>query len=315
MNRRNQILIALLVVQIAIGTWVFWPKPATAGGEPVFPDYGPDDVVAFTIEDGEGDQTTLEKTEDGWVLPQADGYPAQADKITPALEKLLSLSTGRMVTRNAVSHRQLQVAADEFMRRIELELTDGTAQAFYLGSSPSYGATHFRLEDQDETYLTTGVSVWDVRATPSTWVDTTYFSVPQEELTQVTLENAQGTMTFVRNEEDKWTLTGLAADEEPSVSQAGALVNRVAKVTLMEPLGQEEKASYGLDDPNAVVTLETASETHTLLIGAEIEDKGHVVKASTSPYYVIVSQVNIGNLIDAEPETFILDIPTPTPEA
>jgi hypothetical protein len=313
MNRRNQILSALLLVQVVIGVVIFWPKPATAGEAPVFPDQAPEDVVALTIEDGEGDQTTLRRTEDGWVLPEAGDYPAQGDRVTPVLEDLLSLSTGRLITRNPVSHRQLQVAEDEFVRRIELTWADEATETFYLGSSPSYGATHFRLAGEDETYLTDEVSVWDIKATSSTWVDTTYLSVPQEELTQVTLENAHGTMTFVKNEEGRWAITKVGPGEEPNVSQASALVNKASRVTLARPLGREEEPDYGFDDPNAVVTLETEEETITLLVGAQIPDVGYVVKASTSPYYVSVAEMAVNALIDKDPQAFIQQPATPTP--
>ena len=325
MKRHNQILAGILVVQIILSVFVFWPKSASTGAsEPLFPDLEAGDIVALTIADADDNSIQLKKVSgDGstelaevWVLPDADDYPAQLDKITPLLDKIVGLTTGRLVTRTDASHKRLQVDPDDFMRRIDVETTDRTKRTLYLGSSPKYGATHFRLDGQSETYLTSELSIWDTKADAASWVDTAYLSVPQDDITKITLENINGTFTFTEDHEGNWTMAGLAADETLDEAKVTALIQRAASVNMISPLGKEKLAVYGMDQPNAVVTLETGDKTTTLRVGVQDpDDNSYVVISSESPYYVRVSEYSVKDLVEKARDDFLQSPPTPTPEA
>ncbi len=265
--------------------------------------------------DADGNSIILRQVTGNWILPDADDYPAQADKITPLLDKIVGLTTGRLVTRTDASHKRLQVAPDDFVRRIDFETADGTKRTLYLGSSPKYGATHFRVDGQSETYLTSELSTWETKADAASWVDTAYLSVPQDDVTKMTLENTNGTFTFTKDDE-VWTMAGLAADETLDENKVTALVQQAASVNMVRPLGKEEQAAYGMDEPNAVVTLETEDKTITLRVGAKDPDaNSYVVISSESPYYVRVSEYSLNNLVENTRDDFLQAPPTPTPEA
>ncbi|MBM4431621.1 MAG: DUF4340 domain-containing protein, partial [Chloroflexi bacterium] len=214
MKRHHQILIGILAIQIILSVIVFWPRSATTGqSAPLFPNLKAEDIVALTIADGDGKSIALRKVTGNWVLSDAGDYPAQADKVTPLLEDIVGLSTARLVTRTAASQKQLQVAPNDFQRRIEFETSDGTKQALYLGSSPSYGATHFRRADRNETYLTNAITTWETNATANFWINTIYLSVPQEDVTRMTLQNGNGTFVFTKGDAGKWNMDGLAEND------------------------------------------------------------------------------------------------------
>jgi hypothetical protein len=316
MKRHNQILAGVLVIQIILGVVVFWPRSAATGAsEPLFPDLEAGDIAVLTIADADGNSIQLKRVSGDWVLPDADDYPAQADKITPLLDKIVGLTTGRLVTRTDASHKRLQVAPDDFVHRIDFETADGTKRTLYLGSSPRYGATHFRVDGQSETYLTNELSTWETKANAASWVDTGYLSVPRDDITKMTLENANGTFTFTKDGE-VWTMDGLAADETLDENKVTALVQQAASVNMVRPLGKEEQAAYGTDQPNAVVTLETSDKTITLRVGAKDPDaNSYVVISSESPYYVRVSGYSLNNLVENTRDDFLQAPPTPTPEA
>jgi hypothetical protein len=317
MKRHNQILAGILVIQIILGIVVFWPKSATTGAsEPLFSDLGAGDIVALSIADADGNSIQLKKVGGDWVLPEADDYPAQADKITSLLDKILGLTTGRLVTRTDASHKRLQVSPDDFMLRIDFETADGTKRTLYLGSSPQYGATHFRVEGQSETYLTSELSIWEAKAEADSWVDTAYLSVPEDDITKLTLENANGTFTFTKDDEGTWTMGGLAADETLDEAKVTSLIQRAATVNMIQPLGKEEQAAYGMDEPNAVVTLETGDKTITLRVGAKEPDANrYTVISSESPYYVQVYEYSVNDFVEKTRDDFLQLPPTPTPEA
>jgi hypothetical protein len=316
-KRHHLILAGVLVAQIILSVVFFWPRTSTAGqGELWFSDVEVGDVTTLTIEDEEGNLIELAQVTGEWALPEADNYPAQGDSVTSFLEKLLAVSTGRLVTQSDTSHKRLQVAPDEFVRRVTLETADGTQESLYLGSSPQFGAMHFRLEGQSETFLTSELTSFDANANASAWIDTSYQNVTQEDVTRLTLENGNGTFIFERGDEGSWALADLAEDEILDETQVTSLLRRAAVVSLKAPLGREEQPSYGMDAPNAVVTLETGEKTVTLHVGAQDADAAtYVVKSSESPYYVQVAEFNVRALVENGRDAFLKEPPTPEAES
>ena len=321
MKRHTLILIGILVIQIALSVAMFWPRQAAGDeGEPVFPNLDPRDIVEVTITDGEGNTLHLSSAQGDWVLPDAGDYPAGSESVEPLLEGLAGLTTGRLVTRTEPSHRSLQVADDDFLRRVVFQLAGGATRAVYIGSSPRYGVSHFRVFGQDEVYLTSDLQSWDVGTNATSWVDTSYLTVPRADITRLTLTNPNGTFAFTTGTPTEegatvWSMEGLAPEEELNNANVVALVNQAASVNMVAPLGREERDVYGLDEPNATVTIETVDDTVTVVVGAaDAGDANYVVKASTSPYYVHVSKWNVSYLVDYAREDFLILPPTPLPE-
>ena len=315
MKRHHQVLLGILAVQLVLSVVVFWPRSASTGeSEPIFADLETNDIVAFTVSDAEGQSISVRKVTGNWALSDVGDYPAQADKITPFLEDIAGLATGRLVTRTDASHKQLQVAPDEFQRRVEFETSDGAKQAFYLGSSPSYGATHFRRADRNETYLTNDITIWEVNATATSWIDTSYLSIPQEDIQKLTLQNANGVFTFTTDDEGNWTMEGPAADEIPDAAKIGSAVRQAGAITMSRPLGKVESASYGMDQPSAIATVQTAEKTVAVRVGSQDpSDNTYVLISSESPYYVRVSEYVGNQFVEKTRDDFLQAPPTPTP--
>ena len=315
MKRHNQILVGVLVVQIILSLVVFWPKSSAAvGSEPLFPDLEGDGIVALTITDADGNSITLRQVAGNWMLPDAGDYAVQQDKITPVLEKIAGLTTGRLVTRTDASHKRLQVAPDDFARRIEFETAGGETHTLYLGSSPSYGATHFRVDQQSETYQAGDLSAWDVNATANSWIDTAYLNIEQADITKMTLENANGVFVFTRDDQGNWTMDGLAETETLAETNVTSVIRQASSLNITAPLGKAEQAAYGMDAPNAVATVETAAKTLTLRVGAlDPADNSYVVISSESPYYARVSEFSVQSLVQNTRVDFIEVSPTSAP--
>jgi hypothetical protein len=88
------------------------------------------------------------------------------------------------------------------------------------------------------------------------------------------------------------------------------------------PIGKEEQASFGIDQPQATVTLKTKDgdqeKTYVLRIGAkDPDDSSYVASSSESPYFVRVAEFTGNNFIDKTREDFLELPPTPVlvPEA
>jgi hypothetical protein len=320
MNRGNQILAAILVAQIALAVLIFWPREASvAAGEPLFAGLEVDQVVRLAIRGGDGAEVQVSKGADGWVLADAGDYPVNPEAVPELLDKLVALQTGRLVAETRASHERLEVADDAYAYQVELELEDGTVHRLVLGSTPSYGAIHVRVEGQDPVYLVSDLSSSDVMPQLSNWIDTSYFSVPQDQIVGLTLENPNGTFELVK-EGDAWTMAGLAEDETLDTPGVNALVNRVSSVRMTRPLGTEPEDAYGLQEPSAVLVIHARGEegtatTYMLHVGAQSEeDSSYVLKSSESPYVVRVAEYVAQDWVEKDREGFLAQPPTPAAE-
>jgi hypothetical protein len=258
-RRWQGILLGLLLIQVLLVGFVYWPRQPSAGGRaPLVEVDLVQQVVQIAIQDDEQNEVRLLESSEGWVLPDADNYPLDAAQVESFLAKLASITTSSSVAQTADSHRRLQVAEGDFVRRIDLALEGGRHIVLYLGSSPSFGAIHVRREGDDAVYLTTGVAVSDASATAGSWVDPVYSSVPQDEIRTVEIANGAGAWTFVKLDDEMWSLTDLSSGETVDQSAVTALLNRIATLRMTEPVGEQIQANHGFDSPSANVTIRSA---------------------------------------------------------
>ncbi len=318
-SRFNLALAAVLVVQLALAGFVYWPRPVTGGdGTPLLGDLTTDAVTSMTIVDNTDRTVTLEKNGDDWTLGGTDGYPAKATSITDLIDKLVAIKSERLVATTAASQGRLQVADDNFLRKVDLTTAAGV-QTLYLGSSGGAGATHVRTEGDNNTYLTSAVASWDLNPVPSSWIDVAYFNVATTDILTATLENANGKLTFIRGDNDDWTLADLGADEQASTNNISTLMGRFSAMNLHTVLGKTEKPDYGLSTPLATITVTAKSadggeQTTTFVMGAKNEDSDtYYFKSSASPYYVLIAAYSGDDYASKQRSDYLVQ-PEPTPE-
>ena len=320
MNRRNQILAGVLVLQLVVAVIAFVPRltPATSESKPLLTGLTADKMAALSVTDNAGKSIDVGKQDGAWVLPKVDAYPASQSKIDSTLEQLAGLKTGALVARPSASHKQLQVADNDYQRKIDIQLTDGTTQTVYFGASSGGASSYVRVGGQDDVYLAQGVASFDFSTDPTGWIETTYLSVTQDSIISVKIENANGTFEFNKDAQNNWTMSGLSASEQFNSDSLVALLSRLSSLALSSPLGKQAKPEYGMDKPSATVTLAVKDPTGitksiTLRIGAkDSTDNSYVVISSESPYYVRVSGFQVDGFVTQTREKF-LATPTPAP--
>jgi hypothetical protein len=322
MKKQNQILTGLLVLQIILLAIVFWPEPSVASDEQLFDDLSADEIVQLTLHDAQGKQLVLAQKEGKWVLPEMDDYPVLEEPVNQLIDQIVAIRGDRIVAQSSSSHDRLKVSAQSFERLIEFEQQDGTQHKLYLGTSPRYQVLHVRPDDREAVYLALGLTAYEARPEASAWVDTTYLSIARDQIVSFTLANEHGQFKFSKDENDEWSLEGLATGEALNPTSVNSLVNRVANVSLERPLGTEEQGDYGMDDPQAVVTVQTQDEennenTYVLRVGAQVtedEEVGYIVKSATSPYFVVAPEYTVTDLIEKQRQDFLQPAATPSPE-
>ncbi len=350
MNRLNKILAFILALQLVLlAARALWPESESrALGEALLANFDTAAVTQLRITDAGGKQLVLKKDGDNWVLPDYGNYPVMPTRVSLLLDKIKGLRTDRLITRSTTSHRRLRVSNDEFERLIEIESGDSTHK-LYLGKSGGGSTLHVRLDDQPQVYLVSGLAISDAGVAVSGWIDTLYFSVPSDQVISLRLQNANGTFEFTKSG-DTWSMAGLAEGETLNQQALTTLLNQVTSLRMSTPIGKEEQADFGLDAPQATITLRvlepeetpeptpdiaqsplatatpdpqatpTATPTpryvekeYTILIGAARDD-GVVAKSPMSDYYVLLTEATAERFTQKTREDFITLPPTPTPE-
>lgn len=298
MKRLQQILTGLLLIQLLVVGVVFWPQgQVQAAGGPLLGDLEAEMVTAVTITDNNDDIVELTRQGEEWVLASGGDYPAAGEEIDQLLNKLLAVKDNRLVTQTAASHSRLEIGRDNFIRRIQLMLEDGSSQTLYMGTSVNPSTTHFRVEGQNEVYLANGLIASDASALARDWIDPVYVSLSRDAITDLVLKNANGTFEFHKTADDTWQYAGLGEGEQLVESQISALLTRITNIRMIEPLGTVETAAYGMDEPLATVTVtqetDEGTDSFTLLVGSQdAADNSYIIKWSESAYYVRVAAFN-----------------------
>ncbi len=324
LNKGNQILVAVLVVQLVVTVVAFMPGTTSASsqaGGPLLAGFKPDDVSSITIHDKDNNEIVLTRSKaDEWVMPKADNYPVASAQVASFLEKVQALKANRLIAQNRTSQNRLRVASDAYQRLVEFKEAGDKVDRLYIGTSGGTNATHMRVNDQDQIYLTSRLSEFDVPVQHNSWITTPYFSVAQANMTILRVQNAQGNFNL-KKVNGRWTLDGLSGTETLNQDKLNTLLGQISTVNLNAPIGTTDQDRFKMKTPTATITLTVQNEvtaaatqsavgnlpfkptatpgspspkivelTYTLTVGAKQSDSGdYVFKSSDSSYYVQVS--------------------------
>lgn len=287
MTRAQLYLAGLLLVQVVLILVFRSPlSGATTGSEarPLLPVL--DAITPNRIEIlGEDDASIrLVKRDGEWRVEaeDLDGFPADAAKIDGLLGDLQDIRVRRPVVSSARYHEAFQVTEDENEARLRMwdETGDEPDVDLILGSSPNFRTSHVRLAERDEVYQARGVSPYDLRPMPNSWIERDFVPVDEASVVGLTLTNASGGFELAK-EAEGWKVLAPADREGVAVDpeQVASLVRQATSLRLSEATGAVDRARHGFDEPAAKLVLRLAEEAEpaggelTLLIGGTPEDE------------------------------------------
>jgi len=317
MTKLQRILVIVLAVQLALTGFVFWPRGGAQTSQPLLKDFTADQVVDLSVSDANGATVSLEKQGDGWVLVGTGGFAAETSRVDAALQLLVDAKRNRQVANTADTHKRLQVAADSFLRRVDLTFTDGSTQIIYLGTSPASRATHVRLDGEDAVYLVGNLTANDFGATPASWIDTLYLNLPLESVQSLVVTNANGAFELNKDTGGTWKFSGRQPGEELQTTRITALVNSLAQLRMSAPVGTSVRPEYGLENPLALAQISAnqdgQTQTFTLRVGAQDEASGeYYAWVEDNDYVVKITAATAQSLISLKRDELVRALPTAT---
>jgi hypothetical protein len=316
MSRFNKILLIALVAQVGlvIATWSMRGSAPSVDAQPLIPDVSVDDVTALRIEaapanDKPGKVLSIKKSGDGWVLPEAGDYPADAKKVKTVLDALLSGRVRAPLASKKSNHNALEVGERTYSRKVKLTAGD-TTHDLVVGTARGTAA-HVRRANEDMVYLARGFSATTLDEAASAYIDTTYLDV--EDPDQIVVKNPRGSMTLNKRE-GVWTIEELDPNTVTDPERFEAFVSQARKLIIDHPVGKEVKDEYGLTTPLAAhITLKKGETTYTYSLGSVL-DGNRYVKRADNDWVVMIPTFAVSSLMEQIPQNFIKeDRPQPSP--
>ena len=132
-----------------------------------FFDFDPDAISAIEILTEE-DTINVHKVDDAWQL--ADGKPADSEKVSDVLDKLVNASTGWPVATSATTAERFEVTEGSFQKRLTLRTEDDVVGDAYFGTSPGYRKVHVSRVDGGPVYAIE-FSNYELGSDNSSWLN------------------------------------------------------------------------------------------------------------------------------------------------
>ncbi|HUX08082.1 MAG TPA: DUF4340 domain-containing protein [Acidobacteriota bacterium] len=239
MSERNLIILAvtasiLIILTALLYSGLDFSRESFKSGTPLLQGLDPEKIGSIKIKKGE-DEVTLKRSEEGFVIEEKNGYPADTVKINNLLIDLLETRLAEKITDSAANHGELGVAegSEDAITIILSDLEGKQIAGIIKGKQVSRGAgSHVRLIAENAVYSTEKTFTIDTNATDY-MNDELFEDLETEKIARVDVITSLGGYTLVRkpadgeDEEGKIILldipNGKTADEEACGSVFEAL--------------------------------------------------------------------------------------------
>ncbi len=330
-NKLNRNLLIIFVIQalLAAVTWTsLHVTPATTHKESLF-NFKTADVTKIEVTAMQSDKALppvkLVKKDNTWTLASADNFKAKTEEVTKLIDLLTGIKIEKTnpVATSKATHLKLGVDSDSFDRKISITANGKTVNLF-IGRGGRSSAT-VRFTDSNKVFEAAGLSVWNINSSSSNYIDTSYIDVDESTLKDVKIINPKGSLHFVK-QGSEWTMPELppqetaansASDTETDTVKATEskikegdikrLINKVAKITISDPVGKTVKPEYDLNK-GATVTLSGTKDNKPFTITYKIgkkDDSSRYVKADNKEFVIKVSNYTVEDATEKTVGDFI----------
>jgi hypothetical protein len=268
----------LLAVQIGLAIIVNKESTVLEASSPdtLFLSLNPAEVSSIEIIGEENTHLVLQRSKDGWTLPNTFAAPADGEQVNNLLEKLATVKQGMAVATTAGAPKRFKTAEDAFERHLVIKAGDTPVADFYLGSSAGFRYSHARKADLNEI-VTIPISNFEVEIDADKWLDRNLAKLKKDDVQGLQLAD----ISMTRNGTG-WSVDNLAGDQT-SQEEVENLLTRVTGIAVQSVLAPHDVSSL-FDDKTTefTVTMKDGSKI-TYMIARQDDD--YVLKMSNSDLY------------------------------
>jgi hypothetical protein len=262
MSARSLLILVVLLVVLGGGALLYQrqqanerPRNAEVLGKPLLKDLRAADVAAIKISEPKR-TLTVQRKDDGWVIAERDGFPADVAKVRDFVIKLLELKVGQSSPVGDPERARLNL--DDSGTRVELDALDGKPLGVLI-----VGRKYFKREVEnpdkaaaDGRFVAlpkepgTAYLVSDALAQASTrsadWIDRTSFQVEKVKALEVRYPDGSGWKIERSADNADWKLADAKPGEKLDIGKANAASYSLSLLELADVAPGDAKDT-GLD--------------------------------------------------------------------
>lgn len=265
------------------------PQNTAVLGKPVLKGLQAAEVATIRITEPKS-TLTVERKDDGWVIRERDGFPADVAKVRELVIKLLELKVGQSAPLGEKDRARLNL--DDSGIQVELDARDGKP----LGKLV-VGKKYFKREVEnpekapaDGRFVAvpgeagTAYIVSDPLLQASTksadWIDRTSFQVEKVKTLEVRFADGSGWQIERSADNADWKLAGAKPGEKLDIGRANAASYSLSLLELADVAPKDIKDT-GLDKPTLIDATTLDGLTYEIRVGKAEGDNDYVAFSSS----------------------------------
>ena len=297
--------IALIVVLAALGGYTYYlskkgPESESASKqEKVFAPLEADKIEEMRVTTLSGDATTLKKQGGAWQIESPIAVKADESEASGIASGLASVEITRVIDENPANLTDYGLANP----RIEVDFKTAGDKAYrklLIGEKSPTGSDLFaRRNDDKKVFLIPSFQETTYNKTTFDLRDKTLLKFDRDKVDSVEVAAGGKTLALAKDAGD-WKIAKpmqLRADFGSVEGLVGKLQSAQMKsiVSSTEPSAADLK-KYGLDKPDATVTLGAGSTRATLLVGGKAEENTVYARDASKPDVVTIDKTLVDDL-------------------
>jgi Domain of unknown function (DUF4340) len=299
--------IALIVVLLGLGAYIYfvtWKQPeggadaAAKKQEKIFAGLDSSKIEEVKVTSAAGDATTVKKEAGGWQVVQPVAAKADESELGSLTSALASTEVTRVVDENPTNLNDYGLSNP----RIEVDFKaagDKDYRKLMIGSkTPTGGDLYARRNDEKKVLLIPAFQESTLNRTTFDLRDKGLLKFDREKVDAIDVSAGGKTIAIAKDGGD-WKLTKPVQTKADFGSVEG-LVGRL-QTAQMKSIAADEASpadlkKYGLDKPEATVTLNIGSSRATLLVGGKASDNTVYARDASKPAVVTVESSLLDDL-------------------
>jgi hypothetical protein len=274
--------IALLAVLLGLGAYIYfvtWKQDgntAAADEKKVFQSIASDDIQELTIKAENGERTTVRKEGQDWRVVAPIQTGASPSDVIAAASALANLDVVRVIDEAPADLGQYGLATP----RVEVEYKAGDdkgAGKLLLGAkTPTGGNVYAMKNDEKRVFLVAEFQNASLNKTTFDLRDKSVMRVERDKVDGVEV-NVGGKGFAFAKKADQWSVSQplvASADFGTVESLVGRVQGAQMKSIVTEQATPADLKKFGLEKPDAAVTLHMGSARATLAVGAPAGEDG-----------------------------------------
>ena len=173
-----------------------------------------EDLDLITIQSGQSESpTSIKKEKGGWIVLEADGYPADIKKLSGFLRELSQLKVLERKTKREENHSRLGVSESSDSPARLLTLSPGNF-ALIIGKNTGENSSFVKVKGDPQVFLTE--NIFDFEPGANFWIDPVIVDIDPAQIRRIDISSNQRDSLSISRDGDsgEFVLTERPADSK-----------------------------------------------------------------------------------------------------